>query len=73
MPIYEYRCGRCEGVFEVFVRGSSDGSPPRCTECGSRKVEKVFSVFASHGTASRASSAASCAGCSTHNCATCGH
>ncbi len=45
MPIYEYRCGKCEHRFEHFVRSSKDRSPRVCSQCGSRRVNRVFSAF----------------------------
>ena len=44
MPIYEYKCERCEEAFEFLQRGKEKA---RCPECGSRKLTKLLSVFAS--------------------------
>lgn len=35
MPIYEYRCGRCEQLSEFFLR-ISDPHPESCPRCGER-------------------------------------
>lgn len=42
MPIYEYGCEKCGGVFEEF---QSMSAPPltRCSLCGSKKVRKLVS------------------------------
>jgi putative FmdB family regulatory protein len=41
MPIYEYRCKKCNDQIEVFQK-SSDKPPTRCRKCGGR-MEKQFS------------------------------
>lgn len=43
MPIYEYRCGKCERLFEELVRSKEE--KVRCPACGSRKVERLFRVL----------------------------
>lgn len=44
MPIYEYKCGKCERNFEILQRNNEKVV---CPECGSKSLEKLFSVFAS--------------------------
>jgi putative FmdB family regulatory protein len=44
MPIYEYRCKKCDAHLEVLVR-SSDKQPKRCRKCGGA-LEKQFSPSA---------------------------
>jgi putative FmdB family regulatory protein len=41
MPIYEFRCKKCDDQIEVFQK-LSDKSPTRCKKCGGR-LEKQFS------------------------------
>jgi putative FmdB family regulatory protein len=41
MPIYEYRCKKCEKRTEVLVRAPAK-PPTRCRECGGR-LEKLIS------------------------------
>jgi putative FmdB family regulatory protein len=43
MPLYEYRCRKCDHRFERFVSGQ-----PRvtCPDCESGDVEKLLSAFA---------------------------
>jgi len=41
MPIYEYRCKKCNDQIEVFQK-ASDKPPARCKKCGGR-MEKQFS------------------------------
>jgi putative FmdB family regulatory protein len=47
MPLYEYRCDRCDRVFEVLVRRPGDAEVT-CSECGG-PVEKLLSRFAVSG------------------------
>jgi putative FmdB family regulatory protein len=41
MPIYEYRCKKCDDQIEVFQK-LSDKPPTKCAKCGGR-MEKQFS------------------------------
>jgi putative FmdB family regulatory protein len=43
MPIYEYRCGDCEGHFERYV--ATAGSEAHCPTCGSARVKRMLSLF----------------------------
>lgn len=43
MPLYEYRCSRCEHDFELLVREST---ARECPSCGSPDLERQLSVFA---------------------------
>ena len=42
MPIYEFRCKKCDARLEVYQK-FSDKQPTRCRECGGR-LEKVISA-----------------------------
>src|SRR5881227_843379 len=44
MPIYEYRCKKCNNQIEVFQK-LNDKSPTRCKKCGGR-LEKMVSSSA---------------------------
>jgi putative FmdB family regulatory protein len=43
MPIYEYYCSKCRGIYRHFAR-TFDAETPPCPECGSREAEKVVST-----------------------------
>jgi putative FmdB family regulatory protein len=47
MPIYEYRCRKCEKVFERFQKVSEGGEKLVCPYCGEKKPEKIISGFSS--------------------------
>ena len=42
MPIYEYKCKKCNNIFEHFHINSSDPVPP-CPKCGDKEAEKIIS------------------------------
>ncbi len=46
MPIYEYRCRKCESVVER-IQGVSDRPLSKCPSCGG-KVERLMSSGAFH-------------------------
>ena len=56
MPIYEFRCKKCEHTFETLAGINEDGSSLECPECGETGPEKLLSIFSSTGTESPASS-----------------
>ncbi len=45
MPIYEYRCEKCEERFEEYLSSSTKPAPP-CPKCGSTDVVRLVSPFA---------------------------
>ena len=46
MPIYRFKCKKCEKEFEDLVAHRGDTAP--CPECGCEKVEKLISTPARH-------------------------
>jgi putative FmdB family regulatory protein len=46
MPIYEYKCAKCEHQFEQLVKSMDTSAAVVCPQCGGKKVEKLLSVFA---------------------------
>ena len=45
MPIYEYKCKKCNKIFESLVLSSRDIKGIQCPECGSEEVQKMLSNF----------------------------
>ncbi len=43
MPIYEFKCSKCEEFFEVIVMGSDEDKIVSCPECDSEEFERVVS------------------------------
>ncbi|RMF86483.1 MAG: zinc ribbon domain-containing protein [Nitrospinota bacterium] len=70
MPIYEYRCLRCEHEFEKLVFNSS--TPVVCTACGADQVIRKPSLFASKsGSRFVSSVGGGCSTCGGGSCASC--
>ena len=43
MPIYEFKCSKCEEFFEVIVMGSDANDIVSCPKCKSKEFERVVS------------------------------
>jgi len=43
MPLFDYRCSRCETVTEVFLRHPN--APAPCAACGSTETIRLISAF----------------------------
>jgi putative FmdB family regulatory protein len=44
MPIYEFRCLRCNDCFEFLLMNQDDQVELRCPKCESEDFERVISV-----------------------------
>lgn len=64
MPIYEYRCRKCEVIFERFQKVNEDGESLTCPACGAKKPEKILSGFSSSKGSESSSSCGSSGGSS---------
>ncbi len=74
MPLYEFRCEKCENVIERLCRMGSNGKGLTCPTCGGSKLRRLMSVFSARSKGEGGSTAAvgsSCGSCSSGNCATC--
>jgi putative FmdB family regulatory protein len=67
MPIYEFRCSKCEKIFEVLFFTVSEKREVNCPDCNSDQVEKVMSVF---GGKFGNTSSSNCSSCSSSSCNT---
>ncbi|MBW2030304.1 MAG: zinc ribbon domain-containing protein [Deltaproteobacteria bacterium] len=45
MPIYEYKCNRCDHVFEQLVFSTDPEERPVCPSCGGDDTCKLMSSF----------------------------
>jgi putative FmdB family regulatory protein len=43
MPIYEFRCLKCNECFEILVMKKEEAVESRCPKCGSEEFERVLS------------------------------
>ena len=46
MPIYEFKCNKCDHCFEQIVFASDGDAPYPCPSCGSKKTKRLMSSFA---------------------------
>ena len=64
MPIFEFRCKKCNHVFEEFVFSSKiNFDDVSCPACGEVKSEKLMSAFSSAGNNSNSGYAAPSSSC----------
>lgn len=69
MPIYDYRCVRCQAEFEKLVL---DSALVTCPVCQGRDVRRLLSRFGiSTGGRLLASLPGGCGGCRASSCAGC--
>lgn len=47
MPIYEYKCKKCNNVFETFREIDSDDKQVKCPMCGQKHSKRIISIFSS--------------------------
>ncbi len=43
MPIYEFKCLKCEECFELLVMNSKEDLEMKCPKCDSEKFERILS------------------------------
>jgi len=74
MPIYEYRCQGCGGVFEELTLSAGTGTGARCRHCDGGDVVRLMSAFAVGGSdpAAAALEAGPCGGCGAAQRGACG-
>ena len=63
MPLYEYRCDKCNKPFEMLRRMSDSDTGVDCPACKSKRVTRQFSSFAAVGGGASAE-----AGCAKPGC-----
>ena len=45
MPMYEYRCQRCDERFEQLVPLRAEYPPVTCPRCDTQEIRKLLSAF----------------------------
>lgn len=78
MPIYEFKCQKCDEFFELLMIGKSDEDDMKCPKCGAQSFERIISrtnFNVSGGTSACACGPADKVGvqeraCSTGSCTT---
>ncbi len=71
MPIYEYRCEKCDEEFETIVFGGDEDVT--CPHCDCSDVRRIMSAcgFKSGNSFTPSKGTSSCASCSSGNCSSC--
>jgi len=44
MPIYEFKCLKCEEFFELILMNKNEEAELKCPKCGSDEFERVIST-----------------------------
>lgn len=44
MPIYEFRCNKCNECFEILVMTSDEAVEMKCPHCSSEEFERIMST-----------------------------
>ncbi|MBA3029992.1 MAG: zinc ribbon domain-containing protein [Proteobacteria bacterium] len=73
MPIYEFKCLKCNDCFEILIMGRDETVETKCPNCGSEDFERILSAanHAVRGTSGPGSSAMSTSrSCSSGSCTT---
>lgn len=48
MPLYEFRCAKCDHQFEHLTRTQQVPTDLACPQCGSKEVKRLLSSFFAH-------------------------
>ena len=74
MPIYEFKCLKCEEFFELLVMSRNENDEIKCPKCGAQSFERVLSTTSfvtSSGGAGKASGVSEqTRTCSSGSCST---
>ena len=66
MPIYEYKCSKCNKKFDVLHKSTTIQEDVHCPACDSKENKKLFSSFSSNVSSNLHSTAE----CSSGQCQT---
>lgn len=72
MPIYEFKCLKCNECFEILFTSAQETAELKCTKCDGQEIERVLSStnFSVSGPAGAAGPAAQTRNCSSGSCTT---
>lgn len=72
MPIYEFKCLKCNEVTEILVKNSQDQMEMVCGKCGSENLERVISTinFSMGGGSKPAGGSTQTRSCGSGSCTT---
>lgn len=73
MPIYEFKCLKCNGCFEILIMNREDTVETRCPTCGAEDFERILSCTSyamDAGSGTRQGVASQTRSCSGGSCTT---
>ena len=73
MPIYEFKCLKCNNFFELLFMGTDDHNEMKCPECQSEEFERVLSssnVAMGSGSGAKQGTTSQTRTCSSGSCTT---
>jgi putative FmdB family regulatory protein len=72
MPIYEFKCLKCNECFEILFTSAQDTAELKCNKCDSQEVERVLSStnFSVSGGSGSVGASAQTRSCSSGSCST---
>ncbi len=72
MPIYEFKCLKCNECFEILFTSTQETAELKCAKCDSRDVERVLSRmnFSVSGDSGGTGACAQTRSCSSGSCST---
>ncbi|MFH1037717.1 MAG: zinc ribbon domain-containing protein [PVC group bacterium] len=62
MPIFSYRCEKCDHTFDLLEGMTAEKTERKCPECGSTRIKKTHAAF-SVGKGGSRSAPAACPTC----------
>ncbi len=73
MPIYEFRCLKCNHCLEILVMNKDEQVEMKCSQCGSSELERIMSstnYAMGSGQAAKGEAATQTRTCSSGSCTT---
>lgn len=72
MPIYEFKCLKCEECFEILFTNAQGTAEMKCSKCDSLEIERVLSStnFSISGGSGGTGPSAQTRSCSSGSCTT---
>jgi putative FmdB family regulatory protein len=73
MPIYEFKCLKCNECFEILFTNTQDTAEMKCSKCDALEIERVLSstnFSISSGASSSSGPSAQTRSCSSGSCTT---
>ncbi len=75
MPIYEFKCLKCEEFFEILVMGNDEKHELKCPKCQSEEFERImsstnFAVSGNGNSGENTGASANTKTCSSGSCTT---